>query len=213
MDYLAECFLFLLEGLWMSVKLWALTLIFAVPLAMLMAVGKVSGGRVLKKFLGFHTWFWRGTPLMLQLFFMYYALPFIGILLPSFAAALITFVLNASAYQTEIFRAGIESVDPGQYEAAKVLGMNRRQTMCRIIIPQIIKRVLPATCNEFIITFKDTALIATIGMGDLLRQAHEIVSTDIKIFPYLIIFVLYLLVSWLIIRGFRACEKKLSVMD
>ena len=213
MKYYLDCLLFLLEGLWMSLKLWGLTSLIAVPIAMLLAVWKTSGPVFFKKLIGFHTWFWRGTPLMIQVFFMYYAVPFLGLPLSSFTAALITFIFNASAYHTEIFRAGIESVGPGQYEAARVLGLNRRQTMFRIIVPQIIKRVLPAACNESIAIFKDTALIAAIGMGDLLRQAHEIVSRSVRIFPYFIIFVIYLLVSWGIIRTFKAFENKLSVMD
>lgn len=213
MEYILSYLPYLLEGLWLSVRLWFVTIIFAVPLAMAFAVGRVSGHWIIKRLVGFHTWFWRGTPLMLQLFFMYYAMPFIGFMPSPFVAAAITFILNASAYHTEIFRAGIESIEMGQYEASKVLGMGYWQTMLRIVIPQAIKNSIPAACNEAIIVFKDTALVAAVAMGDLLRSAQEIVNSDFKISPFITVFFIYLIISWLVIRLFRTFEKKLSVMN
>lgn len=126
---------------------------------------------------------------------------------------IIAFVLNVAAYETEIIRAGIESIDKGQYEAAKALGMTYFQTMRRIIIPQTIRRVLPATCNEAILTFKDTALVAAIGMGDLLRSAKEVVTTDFKITAFFVAFIFYLLISSILLQVFTRLEKKYSIYE
>mgnify|MGYP000388104007 FL=1 len=121
----------------------------------------------------------RGTPLMLQLLFVYFALPMIGIRLPDIAAALLAFSLNYAAYFAEIFRAGIQSVDKGQYEAAKALGMNYPQMMRHVILPQVIRIVLPPVSNETINLVKDTSLIYILAMNDLLRVARSIVTKRI----------------------------------
>jgi len=177
------------------------------------ALGKVSKIKPLKLMLDVYTWLFRGTPLMLQVFFTYFGLPVIGIRLSPFAAAAITYILNYAAYLTEIYRAGIESIDRGQYEAAKVLGMNYFQTMYRIILPQTIKRVLPPTCNEAINLVKDTALVAAIGMGDLLRNAKEVVTRDFRIVPFFIAAVIYLLMASVLVLVFKKLEKKFSYME
>lgn len=213
MDYVLTILPILLKGLKLSLTIYGIVIILIFPLAIFAAIGKVSGPPLLKKILFLYTWIWRGTPLLLQLFFIYFGLPYFGINLPPLVAVIIAFVLNVAAYETEIIRAGIESIDKGQYEAAKALGMTYVQTMRRIIIPQTIRRVLPATCNEAILTFKDTALVAAIGMGDLLRSAKEVVTTDFKITAFFVAFVFYLIISSLLLHFFTRLEKKYSIYE
>ena len=191
MEYVLSILPFILSGLKLTAKIYVATLILALPLGLLAAIGKVSGPNIIKKILFLYTWVWRGTPLLLQLFFMFYGLPVIGIRLSPFAAATTTYALNYGAYLTEIFRGGIESIDKGQYEAAKVLGMTYVQTMRRIIIPQTVRRVLPPTCSEAVNLVKDTALLAVLGMPDLLRIATQIFTRDFDITSFVVAFVLY----------------------
>lgn len=213
MDYILTILPVLLKGLKLSLTVYGIVIVLIFPLAILAAIGKVSGPSILKKILHLYTWIWRGTPLLLQLFFIYFGLPYFNINLPPLLAVIIAFVLNVAAYETEIIRAGIESIDKGQYEAAKALGMTYFQTMRRIIVPQTIRRVLPATCNEAILTFKDTALIAAIGMGDLLRSAKEVVTTDFKITAFFVAFVFYLIISSFLLQIFSRLEKRFSVYE
>lgn len=213
MDYVLTILPVLLEGLQLSLTVYVIVVILVFPLAILAAIGKVSGPPILRIILSLYTWIWRGTPLLLQLFFIYFGLPYFGINFPPLVAVIIAFVLNITAYQTEIIRAGIESIDKGQYEAAKALGMTYAQTMRRIIIPQTIRRVLPATCNEAILTFKDTALVAAIGMGDLLRSAKEVVTADFKITAFFVAFGIYLIISSVLLQVFNKLEKKYSIYE
>ena len=213
MDYVLKIMPMLMNGLKLSLQIYFVTLIFAIPAAVVIAIGKVSGPPVLKKILNLYTWIWRGTPLLLQLFFIYYGLSMFDLNIQPFMAAAIGFILNITAYLTEIIRGGIESIDKGQYEAAKTLGFTYPQTMRRIILPQIIKRVLPPSCSEAIILFKDTSLLAAVAMGDLLRSAKEIVNTDFKFTAYLVVFVIYLVISSMLVQLFDRLEKKYSFYE
>ncbi|WP_027366112.1 amino acid ABC transporter permease [Desulfotruncus alcoholivorax] len=213
MDYVLTILPVLLKGLQLSLTVYVMVMFLIFPLAILAAIGKVAGPQLIKKILFLYTWIWRGTPLLLQLFFIYFGLPYFGIKLSPLTSVIIAFVLNVGAYETEIIRAGIESIDKGQYEAAKALGMTYPQTMRRIIIPQTIRRVLPATCSEAILTFKDTALVAAIGMGDLLRSAKEVVTTDFKITAFFVAFAIYLMISSILVQLFTRMEKKYSIYE
>lgn len=210
MDYIINISGFILKGSLITLQLYIVTIIFSIPLGIISAIGKISKYKALNLIISFYTWVFRGTPLLLQLFFFYYGLPVLGITLSPFAAAAITFILNYGAYFTEIFRAGIQSIDKGQYEAAHCLGMSYKQTMTRIILPQTIKRVLPPLSNEAITLVKDTALVAAIGMGDLLRAAKQIVTRDFSISPFVLAAVFYLLFTTIIVTVFRIMEKKYS---
>lgn len=213
MEYVLNILPFILSGLKLTAKIYVATLVIALPLGLLAAIGKVRGSQFIKKVLFLYTWVWRGTPLLLQLFFMFYGLPVIGIRLSPFAAATITYALNCGAYLTEIFRGGIESIDKGQYEAAKALGMNYAQTMRRIIIPQTVRRVLPTTCSEAVNLVKDTALLAVLGMPDLLRIATQIFTRDFNITPFVVAFVLYLIISSVLVKLFGKLEKMYSIYE
>lgn len=163
----------------------------------------------------FYTSVVRGTPLLLQIFFVYYGLPILipGLRFERFTAASLTFILNYAAYFTEIFRGGIQSIEKGQYEAAKVLGMNYRQTMTRIILPQTIKRVLPPISNEAITLVKDTALIVVLGIGDVLRNSKEIVARDFTIIPFIIAAGIYLILNYMMVLLFKKLEKRYAVYE
>ena len=133
--------------------------------------------------------------------------------LPDFPAAVLAFALNYAAYFAEIFRAGILSVDRGQYEAAKVLGMSYPQTMRRIVLPQMVKRILPPMSNETITLVKDTSLIYVLALNDLLRAARSIVQRDFTITPFVVAAVFYLLMTLVLTLGFQRLEKKYAVYD
>ena len=202
---------FILKGSLITGELFFITAIFSILLGCIVAIGKISKVRPLKTLLGLYTWAFRGTPLLLQLFFAYFGLPVIGIRLSPLAAASLAFTINYAAYLAEIFRAGIESIDRGQFEASKVLGMSYSQTMIKIIIPQAARNVLPAVCNESINLIKDSALVATIGVGDLLRAAKEVVTRDFTITPFIIAAVIYLIITSVLVIAFRHLEKKYSI--
>lgn len=206
-------FIYILKGSIVTFKLYGITAIFSVAISILFAWGKTSNNKTLKYFLEFYTWVFRGTPLLLQLFFTYYGLPVIGIKLSGFNSAVITFILNYTAYLTEIFRAGIESIDKGQFEAAKALGLNYKVTMIRIILPQTFKRVLPPLCNEAINLVKDTAMITVIGMAEILRNAKEVVTREFTIMPFILAAVVYLLITSAIVIIFKNIEKRYSVYE
>jgi polar amino acid transport system permease protein len=213
LQYIIDSSLFILKGSILTLQLYFVTIIFAIPLGIILALMKISKYRTLQLAIGFYTWVFRGTPLLLQLFFTYYGLSIFGINLPPFTAASITFIINYSAYLTEIYRAGIESIDKGQYEASKALNMNYFQTMRRIILPQVVRRTIPPTCNEAISLVKDTALVVVLGMGDLLRSAKELFSRDFAITPFVIAAVVYLLMTTVIVYFFKKLEVRYSIYE
>ena len=208
MDNLLNTILQMLEGSEITLEIFFITLVIALPLGMLAALGRLSKLRLLSAFMEFYIWLMRGTPLMLQLLFVYFALPMIGIRLPDIAAALLAFTLNYAAYFAEIFRAGIQSVPKGQYEAAKTLGMNYTQTMRRIILPQVIRMVLPPLSNETINLVKDTSLIYILAMNDLLRVARSIVQREFDMTPFVIAGIFYLAMTAVLTWIFKRLEVR-----
>tara|TARA_B100000614_G_scaffold245338_1_gene250345 strand:+ start:1796 stop:2443 length:648 start_codon:yes stop_codon:yes gene_type:complete len=215
MTYLLDTTTYILQGAGITLRLFALTLIFSLPLGFLGAVGKVSGRRVLTLPLGLYTSVVRGTPLLLQLFFVYYGLPLMipALRFERFTAAALTFIINYAAYFVEIFRGGIQSIDRGQYEAARVLGMTYRQTMVRIVLPQTLKRVLPPVANEAITLVKDTALVVVLGIGEILRNSKEVVSRDFTISPFVIAGVIYLVLNYGLVWLFGRMEQRYRVYE
>ena len=213
MDKLFDTFLLMLEGSEITLEIFFITLIIALPLGMLAALGRLSSLRPLSRFIEFYIWIMRGTPLMLQLLFVYFALPMVGVRLPDIAAALLAFTLNYAAYFAEIFRAGIQSVPRGQYEAAKTLGMTYPQTMRRIILPQVFRMVLPPVSNETINLVKDTSLVYILAMNDLLRVARTIVQREFDMTPFLIAAVFYLAMTFVLTWGFKRLEAYYGKYD
>lgn len=216
MDYILTILPPLLEGAGVTLQVFFLTFILSVPLGLALALIRISRFRVASQLVSGYIWLMRGTPLMLQMLFIYFALPFIpviGIRLPDFPAAILAFVLNFAAYFAEIFRAGIQGVGKGQYEAAKVLGMTYSQAMRRIILPQVVKKILPPMSNETITLVKDTALIYVLAMNDLLRAARGIVQRDFTTTPFLVAALFYLLMTLVLTWLFAYLEKRYAVYD
>ncbi len=216
MDYVIDILGPLLEGTAVTLQVFLITLLLAVPLGLGLALVRVSRFRVASGLVSGYIWLMRGTPLMLQMLFLYFALPFVpvvGIRLPDFPAAIVAFVLNYAAYFAEIFRSGIQSVGKGQYEAAQVLGMSYGQTMRRIVLPQVFKRILPPMSNETITLIKDTSLIYVLAMNDLLRAARGIVQRDFTTMPFVVAGAFYLIMTLVLTWGFLYLERRYAVYE
>jgi polar amino acid transport system permease protein len=157
-----------------------------------------------------YIWIMRGTPLLLQLIFIYYGLGMMGIAFPRFEAAIIAFIINYAAYLAEIFRGGLQSVPRGQYDAAKVLGFSKIQTFFKIILPQVVKIVVPSFGNEVINLVKDTSLVYVIGLGDILRAGNIAASRDVTLMPYLLVGLIYLIMTAVVTLLLRRSETVLN---
>jgi len=206
----------MLDGASVTLEMFFITLVLSIPLGLVLSLARISKYKPLRFLVEIYVWLMRGTPLMLQLLFVYYALPlipYIGIKLPDFSAAIVAFVFNYAAYFAEIFRAGIQSIERGQYEASKVLGMTYIQTMRRIILPQMIKRVLPPISNETITLVKDTSLIYVLAMNDLLRTARTIVQREFDMTPFIIAAVFYLTMTLVLTWMFNKLEQRYAAYD
>lgn len=199
----------LLKGLPVTLNLFAVTLVFSIPLGFCIALIRVSKVKILQMISAFYIWVIRGTPLLLQIFFIYFVLPTIGIQLNNFLSAAVAFVLNYAAYFAEIFRSGIGAIDRGQYEGAKALGFTKRQTMGRIIIPQMVRIVLPPVSNETITLVKDTALVSIVSLADLMLTTKKMVNTLSNPMPFAVAAVFYLAMTFVLTVIFRALEKRL----
>jgi len=216
MQYVLDILGPMLDGTEVTLQMFFSTIVLSLPLGLLLALARISRFKVLRGIVGVYIWLLRGTPLMLQLLFVYFGLPFIpyiGVKLDDFPAALTAFVLNYAAYFAEIFRAGIQSIDRGQYEAAKTLGMTYVQTMRRIILPQVVRRVLPPISNETITLVKDTSLIYVLAMNDLLRTTRSLVQRDFNTTPFIVAAVFYLLMTLVLTWLFEWLERKYAVYD
>lgn len=203
----------LLKGIGFTLTLFAVTIITSIPLGLGLTYLSNSRFTVLRALMRSYVFVMRGTPLMLQLFFFYFGLPFLPfvgkyLLMDRFPAACLTFALNYAAYFCEIFRGGLMSVDIGQYEAARVLGLNSIQTTFRIIIPQMVKVVLPSVANEAITLVKDTALASVIGITDLLHFTRSLVNSRADVTPFFIAAVFYLVFTLALTNLFSFLEKK-----
>ena len=152
----------------------------------------------------------RGTPLLLQLIFVFYGLPLIGIVFQRYEAALFAFILNYGAYFAEIFRGGFQSIDEGQYEGARVLRLSYGQTLRKIVIPQVVKIVIPSIGNEVINLIKDSSLVYVIGLGDLLRAGNVATSRDVTLVPLLLVGVIYLILIGIATYVLHKVEQRYS---
>ena len=216
MDYVISLLGPMSAGALVTLKLFFITLALSVPLGLVLALLRLSRVKAISSAVGGYIWLMRGTPLMLQLLFVYFALPFvpvIGVRLPDFPAAVVAFALNYAAYFAEIFRAGIKSVDRGQYEGAKVLGMTYGQTMRRIVLPQMWARILPPVSNETITLVKDTSLIYVLALNDLLRVARGVVQRDFTFTPFIVAGCFYLVMTLILTWGFQYLEKHYAKYD
>ncbi len=201
-------------GMGVSIQLFLTTLLFSLPLGLVIALGRMSNHKILSAIIKFYISVMRGTPLMLQLMVVYFGPYYIfGIKVTNeyrFWAALIGFVLNYAAYFAEIYRSGIQSMPVGQYEAAKLLGYSKAQTFFVIILPQVIKRILPSVTNEVITLVKDTSLAFTISVAEMFTAAKALASSQTSMMPFvaagLFYYIFNFVVAWLMERA----EKKLD---
>lgn len=210
MKYVMEILPSLFSGAGMTLQIFFETLIFSLPLGILISFGLSSRFAPLKWLLNFYVWLMRGTPLLLQLIFVFYGLPIVGLTFPRYMAALVAFVLNYTAYFAEIFRGGNQAIDRGQFEAAKVLQLTYGQTLRKIVIPQVIKIVLPSIGNEVINLVKDSSLVYVIGLGDLLRAGNLATARDVTLVPLVLVALIYLFLIGLCTLLLRQLEKHYS---
>lgn len=203
----------LLKGAVMTLTLVLFTMLVSPIGGLFIALGRMSRFGPLSAICWFIIWLFRGTPLLLQLFFIYYGLPSLGITLSPLAAAFIGLGVNYSAYLAEIIRGGIESIDDGQMEAATALGMTYWQAMKRVIIPQTYKRLIPPMGNEFIALIKDTALVSTIAMVELMRAADQIFNAYFNINVLILAACIYLLFTTVFTFCFENLERRVGIYE
>ncbi len=200
---------FFLQGAWFTAKLAVLSLLLGLPIGLLLALARVQSSRLLAAPAAVYVEVMRGTPLLVQILFIYFVLPYFGIYLPAFTSGIIALTLNCAAYISEIFRAGILSIDAGQMEAARSLGMTYSQAMRRIILPQTFRRVVPPLTNEAIALLKDSSLVSVIGLTELARTGQELASryaSPLTIWPIVAIF--YLLLTFPLTRVAEYLERR-----
>ena len=202
------------EGFIMTLKIFSLTLLGSMPLGILIALGRMSKIKPIQFIFQAYISIMRGTPLMLQMFAIYFAPYYVfGIeLSPSskFNATIVAFILNYAAYFAEIYRGGIQSIPRGQYEAASVLGYSSVQTFMKIVLPQVFKRILPATCNEIVTLVKDTSLAFSIGVAEMFSSAKALVASQVTMTPFLFAAAFYWVFCLLIEIVMGNIEKKLD---
>lgn len=210
MSYILEILPSLLSGAATTLQVFALVLVFSIPLGIMLAFSMQIRLKPLQWLLNIYIWIMRGTPLLLQLIFIYYVLPSIGIRLDRIPAAIIAFTLNYAAYFAEIFRGGISSIPTGQYEAAKVLKFTPVQTIRLIILPQVVKIVLPSVFNEVMTLVKDTSLVYALGISDLILASRTAANRDASLAPMFVAGLIYLLLIGLATLAAKQVEKKFS---
>ena len=200
-----------------TLSIFFLTLLFSIPLALFVAMGRMSRSKILSGVTNVFLLIIRGTPLMLQLLIVYFVPKLIAVNCfkstlnwSSFLAAIVAFSINYAAYFAEIYRGGINSIPVGQYEAAKVLGYTKVQTFFRIILPQVIKRIVPAMGNEVITLVKDTSLVTILSVQELMYFAKSSSNRMVSFTPLLIAGIFYFVMNWLVSFVFTTLEKKLS---
>ena len=207
----ANVTLSLMGGFVTTIQLFCLTLVFALPLGLIISFGSMSRFTPLRALVKTVVWAVRGTPLMLQIIVIFYGPALLwGMQAPRFGAALLSFVINYACYFSEIFRGGIQAIPNGQYEAGQVLGMTKTQIFFKITLLQVIKRIIPPMGNEFITLVKDTSLAQAIGVVELLRITENWVSSAVDMTPFLIAGIFYLVMNGIVTRCFTVAEKRLS---
>ncbi len=211
MNYFLNILPSLLSGLKMTLGVFFLTIVGSVPLGIIVSLGMKSEYFTIRWLINGYIWIMRGTPLLLQLIFIYYGLGMMGVTFPRFEAAAIAFIINYGAYLAEIFRGGLQAVPRGQYDAAKVLGLNKVQTFFKIMLPQVIKIVVPSFGNEIINLVKDTSLVYVIGLGDILRAGNIAASRDVTLVPYLLVGMIYLLMTAIVTVLLKQSESRLNI--
>jgi His/Glu/Gln/Arg/opine family amino acid ABC transporter permease subunit len=213
----------ILHGAKLTLLLTTLSMVIGVAFGTVLALGKISKNKVISKICSAYIFFFRGTPLLIQLFVIYFTLPavfgfawrdFFGdVYTGAFMAALIAYGLNSGAYCAEIVRAAIQSIEKGQHEAAKALGLSNGQTMRLIIIPQSVRRMVPPVCNEFVMMLKDASLVFAISLMDITTISKNIMTSEISYIVFLPALIIYLIITAFFTWIFNAVEKKFSLYE
>ena len=206
-DFIGTWGPFIIGGAWITILLSVSSIIFATVLAILGAIGRLSKNAYVNGVAGLYVSLVRGTPLLVQIYFVYLALPQFGVVLPSIPAGIIALSFNYGAYMTEIFRAGIQAVPQGQREAAESLGMPERLVMRRIVLPQAFRIVIPAIGNDFVAMIKDSALVSTIAVQELLWRAESIGTQKFRTLETLIIAAA---IYWILTLVFSFFQERLE---
>jgi His/Glu/Gln/Arg/opine family amino acid ABC transporter permease subunit len=201
---------FLLKGALLTIFFSATSEIIGIIIGLGTSVIRVTRIKVLSQLAVGYVDLFRGTPLLMQIIFVYYALPYLGINLPAIVAGVVALSINSGAYVSEIFRAGIESIDKGQTEAARSLGMSKMQAMRYVVIPQTIKRVLPPLTNEFVALIKDSSLLSVIAIAELMRTAKEMMTWKMNPSSLTAAAIIYLIITLPLTRYVSYLEKKLK---
>lgn len=210
-QYFKKLITILLSGTGVLLKIFIFTLIFAIPIGLAVSVASISKNKIISKLTKVYILIMRGTPLILQIICIYFA-PYylLNISYDRFIAVIIAFTINYAAYFGEIFRGGIESMPEGQWEAAFTLGFSKTKTFIIIILPQVVKRILPSMSNEIITLVRDTSLAQVIGVTELFSLAQKQANNMFSIIPLFIAGLIYLLISYILTLLFNYCEKKLN---
>ncbi|WP_417305619.1 amino acid ABC transporter permease [Ellagibacter isourolithinifaciens] len=202
------------QGFGVTLQIFFLTLVGSLPLGVVVALARMSRVKPIAWIMKFYISVMRGTPLMLQMFFIYFAPYYIfGIPLSmesKFSATIVAFIINYAAYFAEIYRSGIQSIPRGQYEAAEVLGYSRLQTFMKIVLPQVIKRILPAMGNEIITLVKDTSLAFAIGVAEMFSAAKALVASQVSMLPFVFAAVFYWVFNFVVEVVLGRVEKKMG---
>ena len=202
------------SGFLVTLQIFFLTLVGSLPRGIVVALGRMSKFKPLALLVRFYISIMRGTPLMLQMFFIYFAPYYIfGIELSTeskFSATIVAFIINYAAYFAEIYRSGIQSVPKGQLEAAQVLGYSRVQTFTKIVLPQVVKRILPAMANEIITLVKDTSLAFAIGVGEMFSSAKALVASQVSMLPFVFAAIFYWVFNFVVEVVLNRVEKKMN---
>ena len=201
MDYILRILPNMFAGLGISAQIFLITIVLALPIGILLALVRISKVGILRKLAAMYIYVMRGTPLMLN------------VQISDFPAAILAFVANYAAYFAEIFRGGIQSIPKGQYEGAKVLGFTYKQTMWHIVLPQVVKRVIPPLGNETITLLKDTSLVYILAMNDLMRVTRAFVQRDFDTMPFLVAAIFYLVCTAILTKILAYVEKKYAVYE
>lgn len=202
----------LLSGLWITAQIAVISLILAVILGIILGIFSISRSKILTAISTVYIYFIRGTPLMIQALFLYFGVgQALGIRFNPMVAAIITLTLNAGAYMSEIFRAGIQAVDNGQMEAARSLGLSYSKTMKKVILPQAVKIMIPSIMNQFIVTIKDTSILSVISIRELTLSGQIIIARNFKPFQtYAIVGIMYFILITILTLVSKRIERNLS---
>ena len=211
-SFLSKYYMFFMSGVKATLFLAFFTVLLGIIFGVFLALGRISKNKIFSFLATAYVEFIRGTPLLVQLFIIYYGLPKLGVQLPDFVAGIITMSINSSAYVAEIIRAGIQAVDKGQMEAARSLGMPHSMTMKNIIIPQAFRNILPALGNEFIVVIKESSIVSVIGIHELMYNADTVRGNTFQPFePLLVAALIYFILTFTLSKLLGRVERRMKV--